>query len=340
MRLHKRSTEQKRGEEANSTAARNLQKGLKLAVTRLDDRCKDLLKARVDTQYGVNTIHHMHVSFLHRTVRDFLRDQYLDALKDKAGEFSPAQSLARVQLSLLKRFPIHAFYSLRSGDTSSRKESLNSHFWLLIKEQKDQLDHEIVDEFDKTIQQRMHEGWIDADWMIYVLDMPSSPLYSTQKLVCLPPSLRLVAWAIYIGLRGYLYHNWQPETLSLFEAYDCNPLRFALEKRYLVRKQSRLEPIFMKHDVATLQFLLQRGCNPNKDEAGLDFLREYVSTLSPQSLDHGFIGDFYDTVDVTYEETKLLVEHGLVLPRYKAEMSWETSYWRFSRSSVRRESMS
>ncbi|KAE9374095.1 hypothetical protein N431DRAFT_280000, partial [Stipitochalara longipes BDJ] len=80
------------------------------AKTRINDRCKDLVLVRkTEGHVRANTwgnsefsIYHNHLGFLHRTVRDFLRQNFYNILVDDARDFSPVKSLFKVFLSLFK----------------------------------------------------------------------------------------------------------------------------------------------------------------------------------------------------------------------------------------------
>ncbi|KAF8242251.1 hypothetical protein K440DRAFT_639383 [Wilcoxina mikolae CBS 423.85] len=80
---------------------------------RLNNRCKDLLEVKVNTDSdfsgGVHFLRYK-VDFLHRTVRDFLRDNYQSELREETGpEFSARFSLCKMLLALVKAAPASNF---------------------------------------------------------------------------------------------------------------------------------------------------------------------------------------------------------------------------------------
>ncbi|KAH5096643.1 hypothetical protein HBI56_137370 [Parastagonospora nodorum] len=79
---------------------------------RVRNRCGDLLV--IDP--GPHPVYLSHsVDFMHRTVRDFLRDCYHDNLRNYlTHEFSPLVSLCKIHLCLLKALPVDNFRDRRS----------------------------------------------------------------------------------------------------------------------------------------------------------------------------------------------------------------------------------
>lgn len=69
----------------------------------LNSRCRDLLEINV---WQTETIFSAKVGFLHRIVRDFLRDNYQAELRKSAGAaFVPTDCLCNITLALFKRLP-------------------------------------------------------------------------------------------------------------------------------------------------------------------------------------------------------------------------------------------
>lgn len=77
----------------------------------LNSRCSDLLEVTVKETEP--TFLKYQVDFLHRTVRDFLRDNYRNELRRRAGEqFNPTGSLCSILLALIKRLPLSKDFRL------------------------------------------------------------------------------------------------------------------------------------------------------------------------------------------------------------------------------------
>jgi len=82
---------------------------------RLNNRCKDLLEVKVHTDSDTSGICFLRykVDFLHRTMRNFLRDNYQTELREQTGaEFSALFSLCSMQFALVKSLPIPDFRSI------------------------------------------------------------------------------------------------------------------------------------------------------------------------------------------------------------------------------------
>jgi hypothetical protein len=73
----------------------------------LNSRCRDLLELSFrSTNYAPPIIHYK-VEFLHRTVRDFLRNNYQGELQKQLGDaFDARSSLSKIILALIKGYPV------------------------------------------------------------------------------------------------------------------------------------------------------------------------------------------------------------------------------------------
>ncbi|KAF2194685.1 hypothetical protein K469DRAFT_734449 [Zopfia rhizophila CBS 207.26] len=75
----------------------------------LNSRCRDLLE--VNSSDSETTFLKYKVDFLHRTVRDFLRDNYQEELRSRtAAHFNPTLSLCKIILALTKGLPVEATF--------------------------------------------------------------------------------------------------------------------------------------------------------------------------------------------------------------------------------------
>lgn len=85
---------------------------------RMQNRCGDLL---VVDDGDHPTFLDCHVDFLHRTVRDFLQDCYLQDLKaELKSSFSPSISLCRVMLYFLKKHPETTGFGSKDANSLNR----------------------------------------------------------------------------------------------------------------------------------------------------------------------------------------------------------------------------
>ncbi|CAI6338167.1 unnamed protein product [Periconia digitata] len=80
---------------------------------RIRNRCSDLLI--VDDGFHPLCLTHT-VDFLHRTVRDFLRDYHSQLQVNLVRNFNPLISLSRIWLALLKHLPITSFQDRRTAN--------------------------------------------------------------------------------------------------------------------------------------------------------------------------------------------------------------------------------
>ncbi|KAK8098842.1 uncharacterized protein PG998_012083 [Apiospora kogelbergensis] len=212
------------------------------AMTRLDDRCKDLLQPRRNESFHPASLHHFHISLLHRTVRDFFRDNYYGTLVEKAGEgFSPEGSIANCFLWLFKTFPITLFFypSLKEREGLSDEVRVQVHksrqqndykmshalyqFWSHVMKNESSIDDQTIESFFETM-----VTYCDQDWPLLIV-----PLGLTGYFTNYPPEILLIPWASYLNLESYLRRNWisDPGRAKDQLDYGTLALRLALEPR-------------------------------------------------------------------------------------------------------------
>lgn len=313
------------------TALSNLANAQRIAAVRLNDRCRDLIQPRLNSNYKANTVHRVHFSFLHRTVRDFLREHYIEPLHEKAGNYSPVQSLTRVYLSLFHRYPTELFWtvdkvnpayasrspwdananssSLFLGDTAVKRANTQSHrltrilmqFWGLVCAHEAEVEDEILDAFAAAVAKRHGSHWTN-----FIVPKGVAPLLR------LGDDAKMLAWAVYIGLTSYLRRNWEgAASARIFNEYCLSPLALALEPEDRFRIGSVNDGTSnppLPLGASTVQVLLEGGCDPNFNKAGYDFL-VYLGTHSHKQIVER-LGDMEDV----YQVTKLLFQHGLRIP--------------------------
>lgn len=289
----------------------------RIAVLRLNDRCRDLMRPRTDRRYKMNTVHRVHLGFLHRTVRDFLREHSVDKLIAKAGHYSPACSLARVHLSLYKRYPIDLFWSIDEGavvpagldswfkhlgpgaginNAPKRLPRVLAQFWNVAHVHEAEVEDSVIDSFDAAVTARFGAHWGG------LLVRPS-----LAQSLRLGKECKMLAWAAYLGLTSYLRRNWDMKSSgNNFDAYDVAPLALALGHKEILDRSIRGPPPALVP--AAIQVLLEGGCSPNAGKVGYGFLQNLL-TLSREEIEIG-LGSMEDV----YQVTKLLFRHGLRIP--------------------------
>ncbi|KAN0102600.1 hypothetical protein V8E51_010913 [Hyaloscypha variabilis] len=278
------------------------------AKTRINDRCKDLVLIRKTTgSFSANSwgspdfsIYRHHLSFLHRTVRDFLRQNFYDTLTVDSRDFSPVKSLFKVFLSLFKRHPI----SLVTKEGNICRIFLD--FWWLARQQKFDIEDKMIDELIRVSAARSECSWL---WLL------ARHLPSPGPLV--DENLSNISFAILMGLSGYVSRNWQSNTLRRFEALGISPLELALPlqtpylqvlRNYLFDDptRSKKEPLFA--DLETVMALLDLGCDLNfsppqyQQSVGVEILETILRDYHEISADRGLATEeyLYQTIKILF----------------------------------------
>ncbi|KAK8073947.1 hypothetical protein PG994_004846 [Apiospora phragmitis] len=290
----------------------NIAESQRIAIIRLDDRCKDLLQPRRNEAFPPASIDHFHISLLHRTVRDFFRDNYYGTLREKAGgNFTPEGSIAKCLLWLFKTYPIKLFCSpslKERGDLPQEKRTLlhNSRkpedykmslvlyrFWSHEMHNGLLIDDKVVESFFDTMITFCGQTWpqliVTQEFAVYF-----SPY---------PADLMLTPWASYLNLEGDLRRNWKPGKANggHFD-YEVLTLLLALEPRYVITSQyTSLVPI----SPSTVRALLELGCDPRDQKLGLAFLHRFQKV----SWDKVYVSNRN-----VFEVARALFEHGLSVP--------------------------
>lgn len=311
------------------------------AKTRINDRCKDLVRVRKregevrSNSWGNQefSIYRSHLSFLHRTVRDFLRQNFYDTLAVDARDFSPVKSLSKVLLSLVKRHPISllegssakinkspeaakasAFLpSVMIGNVDTRTfHSMFHEFWQFVREQKRVVEDKVIDEFI-----RVTAAHSDGPWIGFIAEHMPAP-YQAPFMV---EDLSATSFAICMGMSKYVRRTWKGDTVQRFEALGVSPLELAmmLHTRYLaaIRRHIRGD---LYIDPDTVMVLLDLGCDPNytppkhPQSVGIDILG---TVLNSNSSVIGKKGGFQSEEDL-YQTIKILFGRNLAFSQRNA----------------------
>lgn len=197
----------------------NVAESQRIEIIRLDYRCKDLLQPRRNEDYHPASIHHFHIGLLHRTVRDFFRDNHYGALREKAGDdFFPERPIAKCLLWLFKTYPIKLFFSptvkeredqsdhlrvltQRSRQPEGYKMSLVLYrFWSHVMHNEQLIDDQVIASFFDTMMTFCGQTWPQ-------LIVPQRLI---RYLSPYPADLMMTPWASYLNLEGFLRRNWKP----------------------------------------------------------------------------------------------------------------------------------
>ncbi|KAJ8125002.1 hypothetical protein O1611_g8638 [Lasiodiplodia mahajangana] len=283
----------------------------KLAVTRLDDRCKDLLQPRTNDSWHPDSIHYIHISLLHRTVRDFLRDNYLDSLKDRAGEnFSPEDSIAKSFLWLFKTYPTQIFFAPAPGDKMTdmsierRSRMVLLQFWTHVTNHESHISDETIYSFFETM-----TSLYGTDWVGMIVDERVS------RYLTYPSHLTMIPWAVFLNLTGYVQRNWKAGSAEGHFDYEVLTLLLALQPRFLKGSDDIEAKRAIPITPPTVTALCELGCNPNDREIGTNFLNAFqryydveAGTLFKR------LEEAYVSKQNVFEVTKVLFQHGLRIP--------------------------
>lgn len=225
------------------TLPENIAELQRIAIIRLDDRCKDLLQPRRNEDFHPASIHHFHISLLHRTVRDFFRDNYYGALREKAGgDFSPEGSISKCLLWLFKTYPIKLFFS----PSVKERDDPPNHLRVLAQKPREPEDYKMslvlyrfwshVMRNEPLIDDQVIASFFDAMITFCGQNWPQLiiPQRLTGYLSPYPADLMVTPWASYLNLEGFLRRNWKPGKASggYFD-YEVLTLLLALEPRCL-----------------------------------------------------------------------------------------------------------
>lgn len=118
--------------------------------TKLKRRCRDLIKVNVDKSAD-DCFFKYKVDFLHRTVRDFLRDNHQAELrKQTPQDFDAKISLCRMMLALLKRRPISNLFLTNLNLRIDLVDEFLYYEYYLEHSDKPQPQFALLDELDRV----------------------------------------------------------------------------------------------------------------------------------------------------------------------------------------------
>lgn len=229
---------------------------------RIQNRCGDLLMVS-DGKHPTFLLHP--VDFLHRTVRDFLRDCYYGKLlKEVPVDFSPLVSLCRMMLFLLKSLPVVEVWDSAS---STRLIQIVDELLYYAYEAEKRIEPEsdcspVTDILDEVDRVNIHNTQaIDNHWT-HMRDSPSTRGYDEYRE---GGNCNFLALAVQTRLVKYVKAKLDEDPRQMKKA-GRPLLDYALRPR-------RITPISMPYhsqreetsiDVAMVQLLLERGANTNQ----------------------------------------------------------------------------
>jgi hypothetical protein len=228
--------------------------------SRLQNRCKDLLV--VEDGLHPTFLNHP-VDFLHRTVRDFLRECYYDRLTVLAPGFDPLLSLCRMMLFLLKGLPP---INLRVPASITRLILIVDELLYYAHESEKQSCfqalalHEILEEVDR-VSTELTGGSVGNHWT-HIRDLPGARGLDEYRE---GQHCNFLALAVQARLTKYVKAKLDGEP-GLLNKRGRPLLDYALRPR-------RVTPISMPYhsqraeasvDTDMVRLLLKKGANPNQ----------------------------------------------------------------------------
>lgn len=227
--------------------------------SKIQNRCGDLLITRKhdDSRAPLQ----LHVDFLHRTVCDWLRDNFFDSLQKEVGDtsFDPRTMLCEISLCLLKTLAISNFRESINDIITLVDEILYYSYEIeRTSASTNQRLIEILDEMDRV--NRLHSKSQKNHWT-HARDLPRGSLLGKYtedgncSFLALAVQFRLVRY-----VRNTLDNN--PQAISK----DGRPLLdYALRPRRVnpAELQRHTERESASVDIKMIQLLLDKGANPN-----------------------------------------------------------------------------
>lgn len=288
---------------------------------RLNSRCRDLLEVHKITGQASPLLRY-NIEFLHRTVRDFLRDSYQDELQKRTGEhFDAKTSLCTNILTLIKLSP-HQDRQSRPPDVSSTMmhESLYIPFTVTdlfelvdeflyyvrdLERKTSQSKADLLDELDQVNKERI-DG--NAHWTNLREAHTYLPVSFEERGQC-----TFLALTIQAGLRLYVKEKIESSPTTTYTKRGRPLLDYALRPK----RHSSLEILSQTKqedelDEQIIRLLLAQGCNPNEE---IDIYPGHTvwSLFLLHIYNHNDLASIEDGLflkDTWYDTIELLVDHG------------------------------
>lgn len=219
---------------------------------RLSNRCKDLLAVSVPNEQDEHQ-YRFHVDFLHKTIRDFLRDNYFAELRLRVTPtFEPRICLCHISLYSLKVLPeMEISQFMETARVDIHLTMISSH----------QLTNEgafvvgLLDELDQALSVRASSG---TDHWTVVFSKSSGGVDVAQILALESKDSAFLAFAAFFGLDTYISNK-----LEMVPGSTLDSLRVPLLGHYFWHMVA-YGFLLVRSRVSTVDILLQRGEDPNE----------------------------------------------------------------------------
>lgn len=279
---------------------------------RLQNRCRDLLKISKSTDGTETSILKYRVDFLHRTVRDFLRENHQEELRARApAEFDPHVTLSRMMLVFVKKMQVRRFRD-KLGLLVALVDEMLLYAWSVEQDLADRFttirQTELLDDLDRTMSshgrnERRH--WSNAR---------DSPKDDYQEPWFEAGMSTFTALAIQAHLHLYVEHCMLRDP-SLVKKKAGRPLL-----DYALRPK-RVTPVVLPYnlridipwlDTTLIQTLVERGADPNKEVYIYDRHRQGLTPwiLFLMSCQKHWNDWSHAVKGYAYVSVKILLQHG------------------------------
>lgn len=281
----------------------------KIMKDRLQNRCKDLLVV----EEGAHPVFLSHpVDFLHRTVRDFLRDCYYNQLKrELTSNFDPLVSLCNMMLFLVKGLP--AIDIQQSSSITRLLQIVDELLYYANEVEKRQPSLEaalhlerVLDELDRT--NSRHTRFSMWNHWTHIRDSPGARGYDEYRE---GGKCNFLALAVQARLTKYVNAKLADDSDQLHKS-GRPLLDYALRPR---RVTSLTMPYHSQRaeagiDIDMVKLLLDEGANPNQ-QVHLNDGRTVWALFLVSCYELGRREEVSPVVtDVWYRASELLIRHG------------------------------
>lgn len=227
--------------------------------SRLSNRCKDLLEVyecqvKPSTRSRPISVSLHRVDFLHKTVRDFLTENWISKLRVQVDStFDPRIYLGRSMLYYLKiippiqriRFSRLAGHDIAKIMLLSRKLKCEGNFAVYL-----------LDELDRAMSMRS-QGW-GNHWAVEHLQHMHREFYFFENGMLRRESVEnaFFVFAMWYDQRTYLAHKFDHVSSGMMDTFQCPLLGYAFSQMVAHGANRRI--------LLIVGFLLEKGANPNQ----------------------------------------------------------------------------
>ncbi|OAL47401.1 hypothetical protein IQ07DRAFT_633775 [Pyrenochaeta sp. DS3sAY3a] len=306
----------------------------------IQNRCSDLLV--VDTEPHPVFLSHS-VDFLHRTVRDFLRDSYYDHLKANVrSDFNSTVALCKMCLSQLKLLNVVDFKDRKTIHQVIGLTDELLYYAYETERRSNSLDTPLVDVLDELDRVNSYHARNVRNHWTHARDSPSYIFGGQHKIFYNEgDSCNFLALSVQAGLVKYVRAKLKEDPRNMEKRgrplldYALRPLRqIPISMRY----QSERE--HLQIDVNMVKLLLENGADPNRPVQLNDGATVWQLFLS---LMYGTPSADVILKGAWYQSCEMLIQYGAencslakIVPKFTTEEALEYTFGRDKASELMR----